>query len=552
MLKELKIKNFAIVDSLDVEFHRGLNILSGETGAGKSVIIGALSLLLGGRANSDMIRAGAESAEVQALFEADNVPVLKEMGIDPGDGIIIRRSISANGKGRAYVNDSMTSVKKLEDIGKYLVDIHGQHDHQRLTSVDDQLLFIDTFGGVGGDLAEYKEKYRLLDKLRSELSETKRKAEERADRIDLLRFQINEIESSQLQKGEVSELEERRKILFNSAKLRELCESSYSLIYDNEGSVIDDINTVIANLRAISEYDGSAGEPIELLGSAEPLVSDAASILRDMRERYDADPESLAEVESRLDTIRRLQKKYGSTEEKILEHVETAKEELTGLEMIDDRIVELSHKIEGLTADLTVLSQKISGKREDASKKIEKLVTERLKDLAFKKVKFLVDVQRKADDKGELILGPDGSDDVEFLFTANISEPPKPLKRVASGGELSRVMLAIKSVFAEIDDIPVMIFDEIDAGIGGKTAMSVGDALAGLSVRHQVLCITHLAQIASKATVHYSIEKTQQEKRVKIDVKLLTGNERVKEVARMLSGKVTQTSIKHSEELLEK
>ncbi len=552
MLREMKIKNFAIVDSLSVEFQPGLNILSGETGAGKSVVIGALGLLLGARAQSDQIRSGAKAAEVQAFFDIEDAPVLDKLGIDGSEGVIIRRIISGNGKGRAYINDTLTNVKSLEEFGRYLVDIHGQHDHQRLTSTEKQLEFIDSFGKLDDLTDDYRKTYHEFNAVGEELRRLKEQAKETAHRIDLLRFQVKEIEEAHLTRGEIADLEEQRKILFNSTKLRELCEEAYSLLYEGERSVVDGINTIITHLRTISGYDTSSEEPLDLLNSASPLVSDAAATIRDMREKYDADPERLEAVEKRLDTLRSLQKKYGETEEEMLAYLNKAKTDLENLEHSDERIEVLSSRIDELKRDLKNKAKKISNKRKTAAEKVQKLVSERLGELAFRKATFEVDVDQRKDENGEIIFGPSGSDAVEFLFSANASEPPKPLKKVASGGELSRVMLAIKSVFAAIDDTPIMVFDEIDAGIGGKTAMSVGDALKALSLRHQVLCITHLAQIASKADMHMSIEKNQKEKKVDIDVKLLEGENRVKEIARMLSGKVTPTSLKHSEELLGK
>jgi DNA repair protein RecN (Recombination protein N) len=552
MLREMKIKNFAIVDSLSIEFQPGLNILSGETGAGKSVVIGALGLLLGARAQSDQIRSGAKAAEVQAFFDIEEAPVLDKLGIDGSEGVIIRRIISGNGKGRAYINDTLTNVKSLEEFGRYLVDIHGQHDHQRLTSTEKQLEFIDSFGKLDDLTGDYRKTYHEFNAVGEELRRLKEQAKERAHRIDLLRFQVKEIIEANVTRGEIADLEEQRKILFNSTKLRELCEEAYSLLYEGERSVVDSINTIIKHLRTISGYDTSSEEPLDLLNSASPLVSDAAATIRDMREKYDADPERLDAVEKRLDTLRSLQKKYGETEEEVLEYLNKAKTDLENLEHSDERIEELSSRIDTLKRDLKNKAKKISNKRKTAAEKVQKLVSEQLGELAFRKATFEVDVDQRKDENGEIIFGPGGSDAVEFLFSANASEPPKPLKKVASGGELSRVMLAIKSVFAAIDDTPIMVFDEIDAGIGGKTAMSVGDALKALSLRHQVLCITHLAQIASKADMHMSIEKNQKEKKVDIDVKLLEGENRVKEIARMLSGKVTPTSLKHSEELLGK
>jgi len=550
MLRELKIKDFAIVDSLSIEFQAGLNVLSGETGAGKSIIIGALELLLGARAQSDHIRSGRKSAEVQAFFEVDGSPVLEKLGIDPDDGVVIRRIISANGKGRAYLNDSLVNVKTLEEFGRDLVDIHGQHDHQSLTSRDRQLRFIDSFGRLDKLLEDYRNVYEELNTTEKELARLRNLAQERAHRTDLLKFQVDEITSADISPGEISSLEEERKILFHSTRLRELCEESYSLLYDSDSSVIDGLNRVVSNLESIAEYDSSAQEALELLNATSPLLSDCASALRDMRERYDADPDRLDAVEKRLDTLRTLQKKYGDTEEEILAYLERAREELDSLVHHDERVQELEERVESLRSEVAKKAAEITERRTAAAQEVQKLVSAQLSALAFEKAVFAVEVSQKKDGEGRPVFGPGGCDEVEFLFTANPSEPLRPLKKVASGGELSRVMLAIKSVFAEIDDVPVMVFDEIDAGIGGRTALSVGEALYGLARNHQILCITHLPQIASKADAHFCIEKHQKAKKVDVEVKLLEGADRVREIARMLSGDVTPTSLKHSEELL--
>jgi DNA repair protein RecN (Recombination protein N) len=552
MLRELKIKDFAIVDDLSIEFEPGLNILSGETGAGKSIVIGALGLLLGARAQSDQIKTGAKSAEVQAFFDIDGAAELDALGIDSSEGVIVRRIISTNGKSRVYINDNLANVKSLEAFGKYLVDIHGQHDHQRLTSSEKQRAFIDSFGKLDALLEEYSKVYDDVKDVENRLEKLQERSQEIAHRLDLLQFQVKEIEQADVQAGEIGELEEKRKILFNTTKLRELCENAYTALYEGERSISDGLNTIISDLQTILEYDSSAKEPLELLGSAEPLISDAAATIRKMREQYNADPNALEEVERRLDTLRGLQKKYGRTEEDILEYLNKARAELDDMEHSDERIEELTEQLDELRNKLRDRAKKITEKRKRASEEVQTMVSKHLSELVFKKAVFMVAVEQNRDESGKLVFGPNGTDSVEFLFSANASEPPKPLKKVASGGELSRVMLAIKSVFAQVDDTPIMVFDEIDAGIGGKTAMSVGDALKELSSRHQVLCITHLAQIASKADTHYSIEKRQKEKKVEVNVKLLTDDDRVKEIARMLSGKVTETSLKHSEELLAK
>jgi DNA repair protein RecN (Recombination protein N) len=550
MIRELKIKNFAIIDSLSIEFQPGLNIMSGETGAGKSIIVDALGLVLGDRAQNDQIKTGAEEAEVQAYFDTEANPLLEQLNIDAGDGIIVRRIISRTGKTRVYINDTLTNVKTLDELGRQLVDIHGQSDHQSLIFADEQMELVDSFGRHGDLLTRYRELYGEMKETDTALHELREKAKERVQRIDLLRFQIEEIQSADIKRGETAELEEERKILFNSTKLRELCEEAYALLHENEHAVVENLNTVLARLEALKEYDPAANESFELLESARPLISDSAGSLRDLKEKYNADPRRLDAVEKRLDVLRGLQKKYGDTEEEIAGYLGRIVLELETLVSADERIEDLARKVNDLSKKVVEIAGQLTEKRSSAAKKIQKLVTEKLSDLAFKHAVFKIEIEPVQDEAGNIMFGANGSDKIEFLFSANPSEPPKPLRKVASGGELSRVMLAVKTVFAEVDDIPVMVFDEIDAGIGGKAAQSVGSALKDLSKRHQVFCVTHLAQIASKAGAHFSVEKQSGAKKVGIEVKLLNREERIREIARMLSGEITPSSLRHSEELL--
>ncbi len=544
MLRELGIKNLAIIDDLRVRFERGFNVLTGETGAGKSIIVDSLSLALGSRAQSDLIRSGEKEAVVQAYFEIEGVNEFPDIGIDVSDGLILRRSISALGKSRAYINDTMVSLQSLAEAGKSLVDIHGQHEHQRLMSVVRHRLLLDSYGKLEEDRRKVGFLYKEVQVLKKQETDLKQKAQERAHRIDLLRFQINEIDAAFLKPGEKKALTEERTILSNLSRLNELTETAYSMIYGFEGSCIERLSSVIAKVREMSSIDHSVSDILNMLESTLPPIEDAAISLRGYKDRYDLEPERLAEVEERLELIKKLEKKYGEGVETVLRYRDEAEKELKCLEITDERLDSIEAGLKEKEEMLLSTALSLSEKRKTVANKMEALVKNELKELAFSNAEFLIDIRQEA-------LSPHGLDKVEFLFSANPGEPPRPLAKIASGGELSRVMLALKTILADFDSIAVLIFDEVDAGIGGKTAENVGKKLKMLSTKHQVLCTTHLPQIASKGDSHLKIEKRQKNERAYVEVRELKGRERLDEIARMLSGKITDVSLKHAKELIE-
>lgn len=543
MLRELRIKNLAIIDDLRVRFEKGFNVITGETGAGKSIIVDSLGLALGSRAQSDFIRSGEKEAVIQAYFEADGMNEFPDIGIDLSEGIILRRSISATGKSRAYVNDIIVSLQGLAEIGRTLVDIHGQHEHQSLLSVDKHRRFVDSFGRLQEDNKEVSILYGEVEVLKREEAELKQKIKERAHRLDLLRFQIREIDSASLKAGEKDDLSEKKVILSNLGRLRELAETAYSIIYGADGSCIERLSSVISKVKEMSGIDHSVSGMLDMLWSARPFIEDAAVFLRGYKDKYEFEPEMLSGIEDRLELIKRLEKKYGEGVDNIVQYRNGAEKELHELELADERVDSLESELKMKEERLIDSAALLSGKREKAAEKLEKLVRDELKELAFGNAEFIINIKREA-------ISPHGIDRVEFLFSANPGEPPKPLAKIASGGELSRVMLALKSILADFDSIPVVIFDEVDAGIGGKTAESVGKKLKAIAGRRQVLCTTHLPQIASMADFHLKTEKKQREEKVSVEVKELAGGERLHEIARMLSGKITDVSLKHAKELI--
>ena len=543
MLRELRIKNLAIIDDLRVRFDSGLNVLTGETGAGKSIIVDSLSLALGSRAQSDLIRSGEKEAVVQAYFEIEGANELPDIGIDISDSLILRRSISATGKSRAYINDTMVSLQSLSEIGKSLVDIHGQHEHQSLLSVDKHRLFLDSYGKLQEDRRKVESLYREVQALKKEEADLKQKVKERTHRLDLLRFQINEIDSASLKVGEKEDLIEERAILSNLSRLIELTETAYSMIYSSEGSCLERLSSVISKAREMSSIDHSASDILNVLESALPLIEDAAASLRGYKERYDIEPERLDKIEDRLELIKKFERKYGEGIDAIIKYKDEAEKELKNLELTDERLDSIEAELKAKEEMLLSVALSLSEKRKKIAKRVEELVKIELRELAFNNAEFIIDITHED-------FSLHGLDKVEFLFSANPGEPPKPLVKIVSGGELSRVMLALKSILADFDSIPVLIFDEVDAGIGGKTAECVGKKLKKISDKHQVLCATHLPQIASKGDSHFRIEKVQKAERACVEVKKLKDKERLDELARMLSGKITEVSLKHAQELL--
>ncbi|MBS1112814.1 MAG: recN [Nitrospirae bacterium] len=544
MLKELRIKNLAVIDDLKVRFEEGFNVLTGETGAGKSIIVDSLGLALGSKVQPDFIRSGEKEAVVQAYFEAEGMKSLPDIGVDMTDGFILRRSIFASGKSRAYVNDTMVSTQSLAEIGRALVDIHGQHEHQSLLSVDKHGLFLDFFGRLQEEQRRAERLYREVEISKREVAGLRQKMQERAHRLDLLKFQIQEIDSAALKVGEHENLSGQKTILSNLGRLKELAESAYELIYGADDSCIAKLSSVISKLRDMSAIDHQASEVLGMLESVLPLLDDAAVSLREYKGRYDFEPGSLDEIEERLALIRKLEKKYGEGIETIIRYRDNAEAEMKDLEIVDEQIHDLENELILKEAMLSEAAAALSEKRKAAAQRMEKLVLKELQELAFNDAEFLVDIRREA-------LSSRGIDRIEFMFSANAGEPPKPLVKIVSGGELSRVMLALKTICADFDSTPVLIFDEIDSGIGGRTAEIVGRKLKNLADKHQVLCTTHLPQLASKGSVHLKIEKRQRNERVYVEVKELAGSERLKEIARMLSGNVTDISLRHAKELLE-
>ncbi len=552
MLRELNIRNLAIIENLDIELDHGFNVLTGETGAGKSIIVDALGLTIGSRAQSDLIKSGKKECVVSAAFEVADNTLLHDLGIDMEEGIIVRRVVSASGKNKAYVNDTTVNTRTIIDLGASLVDIHSQHENQSLLLKEKQLTLLDLFGKLEGETKKYASILKKYNSLIKEKESLDKDIDLRNQKVDLLRFQVEEIESASLEPNEKEELLKEYGILSNMTLIKELSESSYNTLYAMDNSVNDLAAGVYDNLNRLSKLDPTIEESLHMAAQIHSFVKELSHLLRIYKDEIVFSDERLEVVENRLETIKRLEGKYGDGIENILQHKSDAKAELEELLNSEEKLGSLALDISAFEERLIKDGEKLSQKRARAAEKLEKDVMKVLKELSFDKAGFKVNIQKSKNSDDSLRYNSTGIDIIEFLFSANPGEPLKPIHKVASGGELSRIMLALKSVFAEYDDIPVLIFDEVDTGIGGKTAEMVGRRLKNIAERHQVLCITHLPQIASMADNHIKISKNVSDKDVTIRVEKLTYSQREGELARMLGGNVTEISLRHARELLHK
>jgi|WetSurMetagenome_2_1015567.scaffolds.fasta_scaffold00023_31 DNA repair protein RecN (Recombination protein N) len=563
MLRELRIRDFTIIDDLSISFGEGFNVLTGETGAGKSIIVDALGLLLGEKASQDLIRSGCDEARVEAYFDPAHIRLLDDLSIDGSDGLILRRQLPARGKGRAYINDTSVSLQTIAAVGRELVDIHGQHEHQGLLKRESHLEIVDSFGGLSDDVSSFRSLYDAALELRGRIITIKTSIRDREQRMEYLRFQISEIDSAALTAGEKHALEEERAVLMNAGKLKESAETAYGLLYGAEGSALEQLSRIVNNVRDMSRIDRGAEESLALLQSAIPLVEDASGLLRKLKETYDIDPDRLTTVEERLDLIRKLEKKYGDGMGAILQYCERARDELRGLEHAGEHMEGLEKELAEKTERLSVAASALTKKRRAAAEKMSGLVGKELAELGFRKAELIIDIRQRDE------ICASGNDDIEFLFSANPGEPPRPLVRVASGGELSRIMLGLKCVEMGKDggrispsekgsgrtagfsaNARTLIFDEVDAGIGGVTAQRVGARLGSLARDYQTLCITHLPQIAALADNHLKVDKEFLQNGVRVSVARVDGAARQEELARMLGGSITDRSLLHAEEML--
>ena len=554
MLTELRITNFAVIERLSLIIDSGFTVLTGETGTGKSLLIDAVALLVGGRASSDQIRFGEDEAQLEASFEIPLThPLLQRLRVrevlGPQDSqLIIRRIIARSGKNRVYLNGVLSPVHVLEEFAGTLIDIHGQHDQQSLLSNSAQLEVLDAFGRLLDLRSQYRSTHREWVRFREERAELAARLQQQTQQEDLLRFQQQELDEAACRIGEEELLQAERHRLGSSRRLVELASEAQERIQGDVHGILANLVLMERALGELSQIDPEMESTVRFASEAKVLLKEVADSLRGYSESLDADPMRLTAIEDRLAVIQKMKKKYGGTIEAVLETHNRVKQELEQLLGADSEIDRYDRLIEERQQNVLVLARALSKKRADAAKRLTKLVDKELNALKMGSVRFLVQVMPSGPDE---IYGPDGADRVEFLLSANAGEPLKPMSRVASGGELSRVMLALKSVLVDIDHVPVLIFDEIDTGVGGAVAATIGKRLRELGRYHQVLCITHLPQVASQAQHHFSVEKSEVNGRTVATVRSLTGMSREGEIARMLGGeRITQKTRSAAAELI--
>lgn len=551
MLKFLHIENIAVIERSDIEFSAGFNVLTGETGAGKSIVIDAINAVLGERTSKELIRAGCDTAEVSAVFgELDNATAtaLSDAGVTPDDdgNIVIRRRLSAAGKGLIKLNDRPVTAAELKEIGKHLVNIHGQHDNQALLDPERHLDYIDAVADDDPIKGKYYAEFRELNRIRKELAATETDEDEKRRRVGLLKYQINELESAGIKPGEYEKLQKKLSVARNYQKTAEALSRAYSALkgddeFDGAVSLLTDAEKSLSSLRN-DEWDKKSSA----LADAAAAAEDISTALYDFLENAELAGIDPDEINSRLETLDKLKAKYGNSEEEMLEFLEKARTELNDTEFSDKKAAELSTLLDDATERLIALADELTAARKKAAAEFEKQVCDILSYLNMPDVRFTVKFSKGRYTKR-------GCDTAEFMISANRGESVKPLCKIASGGELSRVMLAIKSVLLGRDPVGTMIFDEIDTGISGYTAGKVGTQLKKVAENRQVICVTHLAQIAAMADTHLLIEKKAEKDRTFTSVSPLSYEQRINEIARIMSGtQMTENLYNSAKELLDR
>jgi len=564
MLLALRVKDFAIIDEITLDFHEGLNVITGETGAGKSLLVDALAFLLGERASTDIIKTDSNKSVVEAIFaiNEDVEKLLDEWEIpkEQDKTLLVSRELNKSGRSKCRVNGELVTVGMLERLLSNIIEIHGQHEHQRILHKDFQLEVFDLLGGER--CLEQKRKvielFRRLKTLYSERDNIYSKEKEREQRIDLLSFQIDEIEKSNLRVGEEEELLEQRQRLQNFEKIRSGIEDVVKYLYESMGeslSAVEQLGESIEVLKPLSSVDENLSSIVELLESSKVYLEEAVDSIRKYRDRLETDPSILESIEERLYRISQLKRKYGKNIEEILDYKEKAKEELEFLSNMEMQLENIEKEMSEIEKQLIEESERLSQIRREIVENFVTKVEQELKDLGMAHAKFSVDFQEPSSfiKIDGIKIGENGKEVIEFMLSSNPGEAFKPLRHVASGGELSRIMLALKTILNEVDNIPVLVFDEIDTGIGGDTAYLLAQKLWNISKNRQVFCITHLPQIAAWADNHFYLEKKVINEQTKIKVNLLDYRSRIMEVSRMLGGSlVSEVSQQHAKELLAK
>ena len=549
MLTQLHIENIAVIEKADIEFRKGLTVLTGETGAGKSIIVDSLGAVLGARTSRELVRTGADKGVVTAVFETNNADKwLEDNDIDLEDEIIIQRRISAEGKNSCRVCGVPVSVSQLRELGALLLDIHGQNDGRQLMDEANHLAYLDGYGDYGETIDRFKSAYADYKACKKEIQRLSMDEIEKERMADSLQYQIDELEKAQLKVGEEEELTAKRDLLRNSEKLTEALNGAYNALYaadQNAQSLTDEASALIGRAAVIAD---DLRETADIIENASSLLFDASERIRDFRDSLEFSPEEYDNIESRLSLIKKLRRKYNIDEEAMLAHLDDCRRKLSELEYAGDMLIKLNKQLEKYVDNCKKIAAELSEKRRAAAESLEKRIVSELKDLSMPSVRFSVSVEPLESDVG---FDATGADDVKFLISANAGEALGRISKIASGGELSRIMLAMKTVFSKNDPIETMVFDEIDTGVSGIAAQRVGEKMSDLSRGKQVLCITHLPQIAAIADNHDLIEKTERNGRTYTEVRELDRKGRALELARMHGGdNISELTLASAEEQL--
>jgi DNA repair protein RecN (Recombination protein N) len=556
MLTELSIRNFAIIDELNVSFPTGLNILTGETGAGKSILIGAVSLLLGDRASSDMIRSQEDTAMVEAMFnigeKSDLKEKLKEMGFLVGNELILKRIVSRTGKNRVYIDGQLATLGMLSAISENLVSICGQHEHQVILNAENHSDIVDEFGGLQPLRAEYTEMYDGYLFLNEKLGRLLTVNKTRDERVEFLKFHLKEIDEAAVRVGEDEVLLDEKRILNSFQKLTEYARVAYEALYGKTGSVHEEIRGIIANIREIKKIDKGLNLSDQDLDAVYYQLEDAAMTLREYIKNLSYDPKRLEAIDDRLDLLGKLKRKYGRTLDEVLKKRNEIEDELEAISSVDEEIEKISKEMEAQKREMLQKATLLSQQRRESAAVLTKAIEDEIHALRMEKAVFKVIFGKSSSGQDTPIFNPRGIDEIEFYLATNVGETAKPLNRIASGGELSRIMLAVKKVVAKTGSVGTLVFDEVDSGIGGAVAEDVGKKLRDVSQHHQIICITHLPQIACFGDTHYRVAKNVSDERTITSVNVLSEEERLDEIARMLGGaELTKKTRAHAREMLE-
>ena len=564
MLKSFELKDYALIEHINIEFGKGFNIITGETGAGKSILIDAMGLLLGERASTDVIRKGATKSIAEGIFNVEGnrkvMNLMKDNEIDYYPELILRREISLKGANRCFVNDTPVQLSVIKELGNLLVDLHGQHEHQSLLHSETHIDYLDEFGDYSDLLIEYRHSYEKLKTIEKEIKILSETEETLKEKKEIYAYQIKEIDNISPQDGEEEQLNAELRIMENSEILDELTSEIYEVLYESEQSVHDSIVKIKNGLNELVKIDNAFEESSEEVETILALVSDISSFIRTYNSEINIDHSQIDQIRDRLGSITMLKKKYGGSIKSILAHRKQIGDEFDLADNAADRLNELNRVLEKQRATAGSLAKNISIKRKETAGKIKKSIMKFLKNLGISNPKFQVRIINESnDDKDYLTVDNNfykcsakGIDSVEFIISTNLGEDLKPLVKVASGGEISRIMLALKSTLAKSDKLPLLIFDEIDVGVSGRIAQKVGNALRELAAYHQIIAITHLPQIAGLADHHYKVEKSSRDKRVVSSITRLTEEERIEEIAKLMSGEeITKESITNAKQLMD-